>query len=188
MKKIFIYSFLILLVTLGGCDKFLDRQPLDSISSETFLATEQEMELGLNGVYAASFWVLANNTPLHFAIESSTDLAIKRTGNAEDQVAMGDGGPFLVGNALTTTAWSQAYRLVSRANYLLDGMKKGQAAASPRTYSRIRAEGLVLRAWAYYHLIGWFGDPIFYTKPLLPSEYETMSRTPVATAAESPVH
>ena len=153
MKKIFTYSFLFLLAALGGCDKFLDRQPLDSISSETFLATEQEMELGLNGVYAASFWALANNTPLHFAIESATDLAIKRTGNSEDQVAMGDGGPFLVGNALTSTAWSQAYKLVSRANYLLDGMKKGQAAASPRTYSRIRAEGLVLRAWAYYHLI-----------------------------------
>jgi hypothetical protein len=184
MKKIFTYSFLFLLVALGGCDKFLDRQPLDSISSETFLATEQEMELGLNGVYAASFWALANNTPLHFAIESATDLAIKRTGNSEDQVAMGDGGPFLVGNALTSTAWSQAYKLVSRANYLLDGMKKGQAAAAPRTYSRIRAEGLVLRAWAYYHLMGWFGDPIFYTKPLLPSEYETLSRTPVATAAQ----
>jgi len=72
MKKIFTYSFLFLLAALGGCDKFLDRQPLDSISSETFLATEQEMELGLNGVYAASFWALANNWPSNAQVMPKT--------------------------------------------------------------------------------------------------------------------
>ena len=185
MKKISSILMLTALLGLAGCSKFLDRQPLDSSSSATFMQSEEEMNLALNGVYAAAFWQFPNNAPLLFAIESSTDLAIKRTGNAEDQVAMGDGGPFLIGNSLPGNSWTQAYRLVSRANTMLDGMTKGKDNVAPASYARLRAEALVLRAWAYYHLIGWFGDPVFYTKPLDPSEYETIGRTPTATAVAS---
>lgn len=184
MKKIFFLTVLATMLVLGGCEEFLDRQPLDSLSSETFYQTEAEMELGLNGVYAASFWVFPNNMPLLWAIETTTDVALKRVGNAEDLIAAGDGGPFLINNSLTTTAWNQAYKLVSVSNNLLEGMVKGKTNASVTGYSRIRAEGLVLRAWAYYHLMGWFGDPVYYRKPLSPAEYETLSRTPVATVVD----
>ncbi|NBY25031.1 MAG: RagB/SusD family nutrient uptake outer membrane protein [Chitinophagaceae bacterium] len=181
MKKISSILLMAAVVVLSGCNKFLDRQPLDSASSATFMQTEEEMNLALNGVYAAGFWQFPNNTPLLFAIEATTDLAIKRTGNAEDQVAMGDGGPFLVGNSLPGTAWNQAYKLITRANIMLDGMTKGQGNVSAARYARLRAEALVLRAWGYYHIMGWFGDPVYFRKPLDPSEYETIARTPVAT-------
>jgi len=180
MRSFIFLSALTALIFFSGCEEFLDRQPLDSLSSETFYSTEAEMELGLNGVYAASFWVFPNNMPLLWAIETTSDLAIKRVGNPEDLVAAGDAGPFLINNSLTTTAWNQAYKLVTHSNTLLDGMEKGEANASVAGYSRIRAEGLVLRAWAYYHIIGWFGDPVYFRKPLQPSEYETLSRTPKA--------
>ncbi|NDF99504.1 MAG: RagB/SusD family nutrient uptake outer membrane protein, partial [Chitinophagia bacterium] len=108
MKKISSILMLTALLGVAGCSKFLDRQPLDSSSSATFMQSEEEMNLALNGVYAAAFWQFPNNTPLLFAIESSTDLAIKRTGNAEDQVAMGDGGPFLISNTLPGNSWQQA--------------------------------------------------------------------------------
>jgi starch-binding outer membrane protein, SusD/RagB family len=180
MKKILIIILAVVTLACAGCKKFLDRQPLDSSSSETFLSNEDEMNLGMNGVYASAFWIQANNTPLLFAIESTTDVAIRRTGNAEDQIALGDAGPFLVNNSLTVTCWQQAYKLVSRANQQLEGMQRGQANVDPKTYGRIRAEALVLRAWAYYHIMGWFGDPVYYRKPLLPAEYETIGRTPVA--------
>ena len=182
MKKITSIVLIASLVLVAGCSKFLDRQPLDSASSATFFQTEAEMDLGLNGVYASSFWAFPNNTPLLFAVEATTDLAIKRTGNAEDQIAMGDGGPFLISNSLPSTCWSQAYKLVTRANILLDGMKKGEANVPAASYRRIRAEALTLRAWGYYHIMGWFGDPVFFQKPLAPEEYETIARTPVRDA------
>lgn len=181
MKKISSILLFTAVLVASGCNKFLDRQPLDSASSATFMQTEAEMNLALNGVYAAAFWQFPNNTPLLFAIESTTDLAIKRTGNAEDQVAMGDGGPFLIGNSLPGTSWNQAYKLVTRANIMLDGMTKGQGNVSAARYARLRAEALVLRAWGYYHIMGWFGDPVYFRKPLDPSEYETIGRTKVAT-------
>ena len=181
MKKISSILLFTAVLIASGCNKFLDRQPLDSASSSTFMQTEDEMNLALNGVYAAAFWQFPNNTPLLFAIESATDLAIKRTGNAEDQVAMGDGGPFLISNDLPNRSWTQAYRLVTRANIMLDGMTKGQGNVSAARYARLRAEALVLRAWGYYHIMGWFGDPVYFRKPLDPSEYETIGRTAVAT-------
>ena len=182
MKKIVSILFVASLGLFAGCSKFLDRQPLDSASSATFFQTEAEMDLGLNGVYAASFWAFPNNTPLLFAIEATTDLAIKRTDNAEDQIAMGDGGPFLISNSLPSTAWTQAYKLVTRANILLEGMKKGEANVSAASYKRMRAEALTLRAWGYYNIMGWFGDPVFFQQPLTPDQYETIGRTPVAQA------
>jgi len=185
MKKITSIVLIASLVLVAGCSKFLDRQPPDSASSATFFQTEAEMDLGLNGVYASSFWAFPNNTPLLFAVEATTDLAIKRTGNAEDQIAMGDGGPFLITNSLPSTCWNQAYKLVTRANILLDGMKKGEANVPAASYRRIRAEALTLRAWGYYHIMGWFGDPVFFQKPLAPEEYESISRTPVRDAVSA---
>jgi len=185
MKKLVYIAMALSVIGSSGCRKFLDRQPLDSSSSATFMQTAEEMDLVLNGVYASAFWQFPNNTPLLFAIEATTDIAIKRTGNAEDQVAMGDGGPFLISNSLPTTAWRQAYTLVNRANVMISGMVKGKDNVPASQYGRLRAEALVLRAWAYYHIMGWFGDPIFFTKPLDPSEYETISRTSMDKAIDT---
>ena len=181
MKKYIIIPLLFSIAMLSGCKKFLDRKPLDASTASTFLSNQPEMEQGLNGVYASAFWVMPNNTPLLFAIETTTDVAIKRTGNAEDQVAMGDGGPFLVSNSLTTTAWNQAYKLVQRANQQIIGMENGRASVDAKTYGKLKAEALVLRAWAYLHLMTWFGDVPFYTKSPAVNEVLTASRSSIAT-------
>ena len=181
MKNIFTIALITCTALLAGCSKFLDRKPLDASASSTFLSNEAEMDIGLTGVYAGAFWAVANNIPLMYSIESTTDLALRRTGNAEDQIAMGDAGPFLVSNGITTIAWGQEYKLVARANQQLEGMKTGQAAVNAKVYGRIRAEVLVLRAWAYFHLMSQFGDVPYYKLPLTNDQIFTLSRTPVAT-------
>lgn len=82
MKKYTIILLSSAALALGACQKFLDRKPLDASSSSTFLSNQAEMEQGLIGVYAAGMWSIANNTPMHYAIESSTDLAMRRPGIA----------------------------------------------------------------------------------------------------------
>lgn len=180
MKKILITGAA-MIALFSGCKKFLDRKPLDQSATTTFLSNAEEMELGLNGVYATALWQFPNNTPLLWAIEATTDIGIRRTGNADDQIAMGDAGPFLISNSLTTTAWGQEYKLVARANQQLAGMKNGQTAVAPLVFGRIKAETLVLRAWAYFHLMSQFGDVPYYRDPLSIDQVFTLSRTPVAT-------
>jgi len=181
MKKYFIIPTLVAAFAISSCNKFLDRKPLDASSSATFLSNQAEMEQGLNGTYASAMWVIANNTPMHFAIESSTDMAIKRGGNAEDLIAMGDGGPFLVNNAICISSWNQAYKLVQRANQQIVGMENGKANMSAVVYNRIKAEALVLRAWGYFHLMTWYGDVPYYKAMPSVDEVLKAERTPVAT-------
>jgi hypothetical protein len=181
MKKYLILFAASTALLLGGCKKFLDRKPLDQSAASTFLSNQAEMEQGLVGVYASSFWGIANNVPLLFAMESTTDLAIRRGGNPEDLAALGDAGPFTVNNSIPGLGWSQAYKLVQRANQQLVGMENGKANVSPQVYGRIKAETLVLRAWAYFHLAMWFGDvPYYRTMPKV-GEVLSATRTPVAT-------
>jgi len=181
MKKQLLLLLPVLALSLSACQKFLDRKPLDASSATTFLSNQAEMEQGLTGVYASSMWVIANNIPMLFEIEATTDMAMKRGGNPSDLIAMGDGGPFLVTNAVTVSAWNQAYKLVQRANQQIAGMENGKANVTTATFNRIKAEALVLRAWGYFHLISWFGDVPFYKVPPSVSEVLSAKRTPVAT-------
>ena len=181
MKKQLLLLLPILALSFSACQKFLDRKPLDASSATTFLSNQAEMEQGLTGVYASSMWVIANNIPMLFEIEATTDMAMKRGGNPSDLIAMGDGGPFLVTNAVTVNAWNQAYKLVQRANQQIAGMENGKANVTTATFNRIKAEALVLRAWGYLHLMTWFGDVPFYKVPPSVTEVLSAKRTPVAT-------
>jgi hypothetical protein len=181
MKKQLLLLLPILALSFSACQKFLDRKPLDASSATTFLSNQAEMEQGLTGVYASATWVIANNTPMLFEIEATTDMAMKRGGNASDLIAMGDGGPFLVTNGVIVSAWNQSYKLVQRANQQIAGMENGKANVTTATFNRIKAEALVLRAWGYLHLMTWFGDVPFYKVPPSVTEVLSAKRTPVAT-------
>lgn len=180
MKKILYLPILLLLIITGGCEKYLDRKPLDASASTTFLSNQDEMDQSLNGVYAANLWTFPNNTPLLFAIESSTDVSIRRDQNAEDFIALGEGS-FFINNAIVNSSWSQGYRLVQRANQHLVGMQNGKNNVSSQYFGRNKAEILVLRAWAYFHLLYMFGDLPYYKTPPAVDDVLSATKTPVAT-------
>jgi hypothetical protein len=185
MKKLII--IIITSVSLAGCTKFLDRQPLDTITTSSFLTNETEIGLGVTGIYNAAQWNYGTtNTPLLKRIESATDFGLSRKGSdQEDLIALGDNGPFVNGNGVVSSAWSNAYATIVRANFVLDGMVAGINGTPPASYKRLRGEALVLRAWSYYYLMAWFGDVPFYTKPLTPDEIYGLPKTPKATIATS---
>ena len=183
MKKI-IYIALLASVSLG-CEDFLDRQPLDTPSSASFLANEAEIKQSLTGVYNATFWNRTGFVPDLKRIEGTTDIQISRKSDPESLIAQGDNGPFVPGNGWSDNAWTQGYRVVSRANELLEGMKRGEIATPKTSYAKMQAEAITLRAWAYFNLMVWYGDVVYYTVPLKPEEYETQSRTPVETIVKA---
>lgn len=176
MKKYFFILFLAF--ASMSCDDFLNRQPLDTPSSASFLANEAEIKLALTGVYSAAFWTRTGLVPDLKRIEATTDLIIARKTDPESLIAQGDNGPFVAGNAWSENEWAQGYKVVARANDVLEGMKRGESATPKASFAKMRAEALVLRAWAYFNLMVWYGDPVYYTKPLSPEEFETQFRTP----------
>ena len=176
MKKIFL-TITFIGILASGCDSYLDKQPLDTPSSTTYLSTEAEINLALTGVYSSTYWN-TGNLPSQILFDLYTEIGVERTGGIAS-------GSFDAANGTVSSFWTFAYTTISRANVLLDGMTRAKANTPVATYNRLEAEAKVLRAWGYYHLIGLFGDVPYYTKPLEPSEYYTLERTPKKTIVDA---
>jgi starch-binding outer membrane protein, SusD/RagB family len=172
MKKIIMISALTI-IALTSCKKFLDKAPLAEPAENTFLSTGAEVDLALTGVYSSSYWTEAN-LPVQCRFDTYTDIGLERGAGF-------GGGTFDAANGTILNYYTYMYRTVSRANVMLNGMTKAKDAMPATAYNRAEAEAKVLRAWSYLHLIGLFGDVVYYTKPLDPSEYYTLTRTAKAT-------
>lgn len=173
MKKIIMCAGVLL--GLAGCQKYLDRQPLDTPAAATYFGNEAEMNLGLTGVYASSYWV-SGNVPAQVFFDLYSDIGLERAAGIAS-------GSFDAANGTVATYWSQMFQTVSRANVMLAGMQKSKDNVAAATFNRLEAEAVILRAWAYYHLMALYGDVPYYTEPLTPDRFYTQTRTPKATIA-----
>lgn len=176
MKKIIL--IILLPVLYIGCNKYLDRQPLDTPATSNYFTNEQEIEQGLTGVYKSTYWQVGYDIPLQVLYDLYTNIGLER----QPGIASGS---FDATNGTVASAWSFMYTTVARANGLLDGMKRARNNVSTSTYSEVEAEAKVLRAWAYYNLIGLYGDVPYYTRPLTPDQFYTLSRTNKNAIADS---
>jgi starch-binding outer membrane protein, SusD/RagB family len=168
MKKIILISFAGLL-TFTSCKKFLDKKNLTEPDANSFLSNAAEVDLALTGVYSSSYWTEAN-LPVQCRFDTYTDIGLERSAGFA-------GGTFDAANGTIQNYYSFMYKTVNRANVLLSGMVKAKDVMPVTIYNRSEAEAKVLRAWSYLHLIGLFGDVVYYTKPLELSEYYKLERS-----------
>lgn len=145
MKQIKKYIIVSLALIGASCsDDFLDRAPLDQISSETFWKSEGDVELALNGCYAyvgASVYdayidAYADNSYAQYPWESNATIISAGSIDAN----MNDG---------------YDYAGIRRFNYFLDNIDK--APVSEDVKRQYASEVRVLRAWTYYNLAKKFG-------------------------------
>ncbi len=158
MKKIksYIYS-LVLVLALGStsCSNYLDRVPLDAPSDETFLRNEAEMNMALTGCYNILWTQWKASLPFLFAYDYASDIGYER--DANDLLKMGQGAATST-NEIATLYWTEFYKGISRCNYLLNNMQKGQANVEPSVYNKIKAEAQFLRAYYYHNLVELYGN------------------------------
>jgi len=172
------------LMVLGGlaglmcataCDSFLDPNPSDVLAPENFYKTSSDAVAAVNGVYEQvkwSYWL-----GFWYISDVATDdiLAAPRFG------ADGHRMSAYIFNATEWPMgdmWSGAYRIINRANTVLDRVPG--ITMDPALRDRVLNEARFLRANAYFDLARCFGDV-----PLLEHEVKSLSdlkvsRTPVA--------
>ncbi|AKD05373.1 RagB/SusD family nutrient uptake outer membrane protein [Pontibacter korlensis] len=160
------------LTFLGGCESFLDKEPLDSPAQGTFLTNENAVNVSLNALYRSIDWGYGL-VPYQSATDAWTDIAILRANDLGE-------GTFDTYNSHPAGLWRYAYTTIQRANTIIEGMEPHKDKMSPAAFNRMQAEARVLRAWAYHYLVFMFGDAPLITKPLLPAEFKTQVRTPKA--------
>lgn len=185
MKKYFKYAWIsVVLIATGltSCKKYLDRNPLSSISQRDFYSDANQVQQALTGVYnaigARSISPGFGNPTTYYAkMDLFTELGMERALSG----TIGSGS-YDATNGTVAELWAGFYQVIQRANNLLFYMPKAKSVMVPADYNRVVAEAKVLRALAYWYLISYYGDvPYFTTPPASSDEIYNFSRTSKST-------
>lgn len=177
MKTSKIYRLITVLVAISlfSCEDFLDRNPLDKMSNETFWTSEKEVQMALTGCYRR----LRDET--YFAA-GRVDLDVL-TDNAQYKWS-GDLLSISRGNIETTTGgiinniWGSAYKGISTCNNFMENVDK---APVPEEDLRVyKGEVRFLRAFFYFQLVHFFGDAILYRQNPATVEESMIAQSPKA--------
>lgn len=172
MKKLII-GLVTCAFIFSSCSDYLDKYPLDTPSDQTFLGTETEMEMALAGCYTP-IWRDFEGMSFFLAFEEAADIGYDRNTSALQQIGQGSAD---AKSGIAKDFWDAFYKGISRCNYLLTNMSRGEAVVPAATYARIKAEAQFLRGLYYFYLVELYGDVPLTTSPLSLAESQ-LPRTP----------
>lgn len=166
MKKYIILVCFFSLLTSCSSD-FLDRNPLDQPSNETFWNTEKDALAAASGCYAD--WNSVTNV-IYF--DCASDNAYGQFSGEGWQV-LGNG----FANPLDYGTSFMSYANITKYNNFLENISRPEMDETLRT--RLTAEVRFLRAWDYFMKVTLYGD-VPLVKTVLKREESNLPRTPKA--------
>ncbi len=161
MKKNIKYFILLLFVIslFSACDSWLDVDPADKYTANTFWKTEEHASAGLTGCYKVLHpW--RNNYTFEFDMITSNAMPYNEANGTQ---AIGK-GEHLSTTALITLLWSDCYKGVGRTNTFLDNI--GNVDMDENLKKRMTGEAKFLRAFYYSYLVNHYGGvPLILETP-----------------------
>lgn len=181
MKKL-VY-ILLLLITVSACDEeFLERKPLNQISSESVFEDESLSDAYLNNLQGRLPYGYNGRSEgyAHYVcmIASITDEARAKSGWVVNNkiVIKGAISPTNSGNL---GLWSTNYKTIREANNIIEGL--GQSATLSEEYKALAsAKAKYVRAFAYFDLARRYGDVPLIKHAQSVEDDLLVSRTPRA--------
>lgn len=171
-------GFLAVLLLLGSCQGFFDKEPLDEPATQNFYSTANELDLAIYAAYNGLVFLWRTNGggyPSAFIFDLTTDIGWNRGGvQGINDLANGQA------NARNTTAqlvWKNHYQAIARANNILDKMEKARENTTPAFFNQIEGEARFIRAYLYHQLIELYGDVPLVTTQIGFDEAQ-IARTP----------
>ena len=163
MKKVILYAAAVCsALCMNSCSDYLDKNPLNSPSDQTFLATETEMQMALASCYSA-LWTDWETMTFFLSLDEASDIGYDRNTNGMQAMAQGAAD---ANSDLAKNYWKAFYSGIAKCNYLLQNMSRGEDNVAPATYTQIKAEAQFLRALYYSYLIELYGDVPLITEVL----------------------
>jgi starch-binding outer membrane protein, SusD/RagB family len=150
----------LLLITLGGCKKYLNQTPENSLTGDAFFKTEADANAAIMGVYDA---LQACTEKFITWGEFRADL-ISPTSNNDITY------PYyqLFENTRPASVWAPPYNLIGRANIVIEKVPEIPALDQKFTIEEsnsIVAEALFMRALAYFYLVRTFKEVPLVLQP-----------------------
>ncbi len=180
--KIYIMS-LVALLLMSCSDDFLDRQPLDTINTENYPTTAEELVTVVNGAYQPLQWPKLYNLRMW-----STDImagnSIVGAGGGSDGIETQDMANFVTNtdNAGVLDLWRGPWPGILMSNIVLDAAPQMDIDEDIR--KRSMGEAHFLRAHYYFILARFFGDVPLITEPQSSDSDLFPPRDPVAQVYE----
>lgn len=175
-KKYFLTAAIAAL-TLTGCnrDNVIELSPYNQISEDVAFSTKENIVLSVNGMYQAAQVGLYNNAnpssagrgyPFGAAYFQQNDMRGEDMVNTAAFYAITYTGTWDPAGALNTVYyWVDTYRLINRANLVIEGVTKAIesgviTAAEGNDYI---GQALFFRAFSHYELLNFFSRPYKHT-------------------------
>lgn len=163
--KSYIFSLIVIVsITLSACQKSLDLNPLDQISSTTFWKTKSDFDMALTANYAsmqAPMW--SYETP-NWDCLTDNSYGQHNFGSSKD-IASGTITPTTGG--YVSGAYNTSYKAIARANIFLNELMTYKGTDMSETdKNRYEAEVRFLRAFYYFQLYNLYGDVPLVLKPV----------------------
>lgn len=158
---------------LTACDDGLEKFPIDSPSTSTFLRNETELDLAVVGAYR-NFWRgFTYEMPLETMLDMTTDIGWERADAAWQELG---NGKVDANNGIIRGIWTNCFTGIQRCNVVLANVSRLENITNQAKVDRNIAEARFLRAYWYHQLAGLFGDvPLVTTLLDLSNAY--VSRT-----------
>ncbi|MEO5892237.1 MAG: RagB/SusD family nutrient uptake outer membrane protein [Ferruginibacter sp.] len=174
MKIKQLYILAAFLMLSFSCGKILDKNPTDAISSATFWNTDADAKMALAGCYNKlySCWSLTYN---RCYLDCLTDNAFGQWGGASynmDVMSTGNLTPSTNG-----VNYGSYYRAIAGFNYFLGNIDKVQA-IDPDQKNVYVGEAKFLRALAYFDLVNFYGDVIYYKESPATADEAKVAQSP----------
>ena len=161
LNKITLYFSLGATLFATSCQQdFLDKNPLNAVSTETFWMSEADVNTALAGVYSRLQQNFLGYERVY--LDGLSDNAFLDPGNTNQSnfhaMTIGSISPGL-GGAMVNM-YTSPYRAISSCNFFLDNVDK--APISETRKNVVKAEVRFIRALAYFELVQNFGGVVIY--------------------------
>lgn len=147
--------------------------PLSSGNSEAWYATEEELDMAVNEFYILGYW----KDPLENSEQWTDNFTYRnthRTSILEGNLNGSNSGD----NWISPRLWQQSYKLIARANSLLEKIDANATTVPADKVRQYKAEAYFARACKYADLIFFYGDVVYHDKYVTIEEAFQMGRTP----------
>lgn len=176
MKRIF--SSLIIVAALGAssCNKFLNTVPESQFVPEVVFASPDFANNAVMGIYSLMTTDYGYSQRMALAYPNNSDIEWIGADNSSYNAATYRGLSNYLGtpgNDALEREWNNNYKMIERANLVIEGIKKSPVMTSgtdaeKKMMNAYMGEALALRAQAYFDLVRNWGDVPFKTESTQP--------------------
>lgn len=179
-KNIIVLCFVVL--SLCGCEEFLEENPRDIIAPENFFSSESDARQAVTGLYA----ILKNNSIYgqvgldHFYDNGADIIEPNRHANFVEPIGnytLDEGvADISVQKMSVSDTWKDFYKIILNANIILDRVEDNESIPQAAR-TDIVADVIFIRSLAYWHITNLWGDAPYYREALTIDEIKVLGRT-----------